>query len=259
METPKLIPSLLIYGIIGLCIFFLYKFFIEFEFVYLICGTLIPIIAFAVSSQYFGGGIFFSFVLIVSVLGIYFFDYPFTYLFGSFLVYYLMLKIIRCSSGLTGDYLSVRELSNLDNKFLNNFLNSSWYESHKDANPDDLDVNNLINQSFYKESVNPIIDLFIQKYPYYFNNSSYTKVKLLRIHGLGTLHGLPVPIVKNEDGPVSLATQLLLNIFGNIESINKYGVNTDKEELHIQSVYNLKRNSINSYGELSKDELSEFF
>jgi len=236
METPKLIPSLLIYGIIGLGIFFLYKFFRDFEFVYLICGTLIPLIAFAVSSQYFGGRNFFSLVLIGSVLGIYFLDYPYTYLFGSFLVYFLMIKFVRYSSGLTGDYISVQELSNLDNKFLSNFLNSSWYENEKNANPDELDVNNLINQHFYKESVNPIIDLFIQKYPAQFKNSSYTKEKLLRIHGLGTLHGLPIPIVKNEDGPVSVGTQLLLNIFGNIESINKFGIHTDKEELHIQLV-----------------------
>lgn len=259
MDTPKLIPSLLIYGIIGICIFFLYKFFIEFEFIYLICGTLIPMIAFAVSSQYFGGRVFFCFVLIGSLAGIYFFDYPYTYLLGSFLVFYLLLKMIRYTSGLTGDYISVQELSNLDHKFLNNLFNSSWYENHKNADPDELDVNNLMNQHIYKESVVPIIDLFIQKYPAQFKNSSYTKEKLLRIHALGTLHGLSVPVVKNEDGPVSIGTQLLLNIFGNIESINKYGVNTDKEELHIQSVYSLKRNSINSYGELSKDELTNFF
>jgi len=259
MENPKLIPSLLIYGIIGLCVYFVYKFITELDFIFLICGTLIPIIAFAVSSQYFFGRIFFSLVIIGSVIGIYFFDYPYNYLIGSFLFYYLTLKIIRYSSGLTGDYISVQELSNFDEKFLNNLFNSSWYENHKDANPDEIDVNNLINQHFYKESVIPIINLFIQKYPTQFKASSYTKEKLLRIHALGTLHGLSVPIVKNEDGPVSIGTQLLLNLFGNIESINKYGVNTDKEELHIQSVYNLKRNSINSYGELSKDELNKFF
>lgn len=258
METPKLIPSLLLYGILGLCIFFLYKFFIEFEFVYLICGTLIPIIAFPISSQYFGGRIFFIFVLIVSVIGIYIFDYPYTYLFGSFLIYYLMLKIIRYSSGLTGDYISVKELSNLDKIFLIKLLNSSWYENQKDFHSDNLDVNNLINQSFFQDSVNPIIELFIHKYPDHFKNGSYTNEKLLKIHALGTLHGLPIPIVKNEEGPVSIGTQLLLNIFENIESINRYDANTDKEELHIQSVYNLKRNSINLHGELSENELNEF-
>lgn len=113
-ETPDILPSIFTYGVVGLSFFFIVKFFINFNIIFLLSGTIVPLIAFTTSSQYFGGFIFATLLLIGSSFFTYYLNSPYNYLVGAFVAYYIMFKIIRYGFDLTGDYLS-------DNNFTKKF------------------------------------------------------------------------------------------------------------------------------------------
>jgi hypothetical protein len=65
-----------------------------------------------------------------------------------------------------------------------------------------------------------------------------------------------MPISKNEDGLISVGTQMILNVFGNIKSINQFDtLNVDNEQVFINSAKQLVQRSENEFGKVSHEEV----
>jgi hypothetical protein len=248
----QIISGVCISIVIGLSIYFIVIFFQNYDFVFLFCGVGIPIIALMISSQYFAGNSFTVSILIGSLIGVHYFNTPYNYLSGSLGAYFFLFKFIRWGSSLTGNYIDKGLLLGQDAKFISTVLNNEWF---KDKKPNEVTINDLLNQDFYNTSVTPIIEILILNNRTQFESSTYTKDKLLKIHAIGTMYGLPCPIIKTQEAFISTGTQLLLNIFANIKAINKSEVNTDHDNVHIQSVDILKRNSKNQFGEVTQEDI----
>jgi hypothetical protein len=257
MILKQILAGLFTFSIFGLSIYFIVMFFQDYDFTFLICGIVIPIISLLISSQYFAARIFTIIIVIGSIVGFYYVDSPYNYLPASLGIYLVLFKMIRLFSGLTGNYIDRKILIGQDFRFISELLNSDWFKNAKDKSPFELNIDELINQSFYKRSVIPIIDTLVDNNKTQFSSSSFSKEGLMKIHAIGTLHGLPLPVVKNPESITSTGTQLLLNIFGNIESINEFGVKTNAENVYVNATYSLKENSKRALGEVTSEELKK--
>jgi hypothetical protein len=68
MNYKQILSAVSTYLTIGLSIYFIVVFFRDFEFVFIVCGVVVPLIAMLISSQYFAGPIFRSFLSSVQFL-----------------------------------------------------------------------------------------------------------------------------------------------------------------------------------------------
>ena len=76
------------------------------------------------------------------------------------------------------------------------------------------------------------------------------------MHAIGIIHSLPVPISKNADGLVSIGSQLLLNTFSYLKTINNMKtIDFENDVLIISSIKQIITNSSSQFGDVSDEEL----
>jgi hypothetical protein len=231
-------------------------FFSDYNYIYLVAGILVPLIVMLTSSQYCAGNLIALIIILGGGIGFFYFDNPYSHLSGAFSVYLILFKVIRYGNDMTGNYIDRNVLFNSDMRFLNELLNSDWYENNKQKQSDEIDPEDLVNQQFYQSHVNTIIQTLVSNNLAEFHNSKYNSEVLLRLHAIGTIYTLPMPISKNEDGLISVGTQMILNVFGNIKSINQFDtLNVDNEQVFINSAKQLVQRSENEFGKVSHEEV----
>lgn len=234
------------------------EFFKDYEYAYLLAGILLPIFMMLLSSQYCAGTFISLIMMILGVLGYYYLNDPYKLIALSFSIYMAMFKIMRIGNNLEGNYIDKDILKNNDLCYLHELLNSDWYQENKDISSYEIQTNSLINQEFHQEYVNNIINVLVQNNVKYFSESAYSKDTLLRIHAIGIIKTLPIPITKNADGVISVGTQLLLNIFSNLKTINYMkSIDITDDNFIISSARQLINNSLNEFGPVSINEIEE--
>jgi hypothetical protein len=244
--------------VICLSIFLIWNFFKDYEYAYLLAGILLPIFMMLLSSQYCAGTFISLIMMILGVLGYYYLNDPYKLIALSFSIYMAMFKIMRIVNNLEGNYIDKDILKNNDLCYLHELLNSDWYQENKDISSYEIQTNSLINQEFHQEYVNNIINVLVQNNVKYFSESVYSKDTLLRIHAIGIIKTLPIPISKNADGVISVGTQLLLNIFSNLKTINYMkSIDITDDNFIISSSRQLINNSLNEFGPVSINEIEE--
>ena len=244
--------------VICLSIFLIWNFFKDYEYAYLLAGILLPIFMMLLSSQYCAGTFISLIMMILGVLGYYYLNDPYKLISLSFSIYMAMFKIMRIGNNLEGNYIDKDILKNNDLCYLHELLNSDWYQENKDISSYEIQTNSLINQEFHQEYVNNIINVLVQNNVKYFSESAYSKDTLLRIHAIGIIKTLPIPITKNADGVISVGTQLLLNIFSNLKTINYMkSIDITDDNFIISSARQLINNSLNEFGPVSINEIEE--
>lgn len=100
MGIKELLAAILTYAVIGLSIYFIYLFFGNYEFIYLICALIIPLVMMFLTSPFFAGYVFGSIVIIASALIYYQSEGSIKILALAFGLYYIMFKAIRYGNGL---------------------------------------------------------------------------------------------------------------------------------------------------------------
>ncbi len=256
--TNLVISTLATIAVICLSIFLIWKFFHNYEFIYLISGILLPILMIFLSSQYCAGTLAVSIVTILGILGYYYLNDPYKLIALSISIYMVMFKLIRLGNNLKGNYIDKDILMNNDLSYLHELLNSDWYQSNKDLTFREIPTYSLINQAFHKEYVNNIINVLVLNNMKDFSKSDYSKELLIRIHAIGIIHTLPIPISKNADGLVSTGTQLLINIFSNLKTINfMKTIDIEDYDVIVSSAHQLIRKSSNKFGTVSINEIEE--
>lgn len=244
--------------VICLSIFLIWKFFQEYEYAYLLAGILLPIFMMLLSSQYCAGTFVSLIMMILGVLGYYYLNDPYKLISLSFSIYMAMFKIMRIGNNLEGNYIDKDILKNNDLCYLHELINSDWYQENKDISLYEIQTNSLINQEFHQEYVNNIINVLVKNNMKDFSESAYSKEILLRIHAIGTIQTLPIPVSKNADGIISTGTQLLINIFSNLKTINYMkSIDITDDNFIISSARQLINNSLNEFGHVSINEIEE--
>jgi hypothetical protein len=244
--------------VICLSIFLIWNFFQDYEYAYLLAGILLPIFMMLLSSQYCAGTFVSLIMMILGVLGYYYLNDPYKLIALSFSIYMVMFKIMRFGNNLKGNYIDKDILKNNDLCYLHDLLNSDWYQKNKDLASYEIQTNPLISQEFHQEYVNNIINVLVKNNMKDFSESAYSKEILLRIHAIGTIQTLPIPVSKNADGIISTGTQLLINIFSNLKTIsNMKTIDIENDNFIISSAHKIISNSSYQFGPVSINEIEE--
>jgi hypothetical protein len=256
-EIMKLVFSISgIIIIICLSIFLIYMFFQDDKLIYLLAGIILPIFMMFVSSQYFAGPSFVLIIITSGIFGFYYLGEPYKLVALSISIYMAMYKLVRYGNDLKGNYIYKDIIKNNDLCYLNELFNSDWFKENKDKNPYNIQLNSLINQKFHKEYIGNIINILVKNNIDEFSKSRYSKDILLKMHAIGIIHSLPVPISKNADGLVSIGSQLLLNTFSYLKTINNMKtIDFENDVLIISSIKQIITNSSSQFGDVSDEEL----
>lgn len=251
------IAEITTFAVLGLSIYLIWIFFQDYQFIYLIAGILSPIILLMMSSQYCAGNLFALIVIAAGLVGYIYLDEPYKLVSASVAAYIILFKIIRYGNELTGNYIEKNAVQNHDLLFLNQLLNSEWYQENKNKDPNSINPESLINQNFHQRHIGQIIQTLMINNMAEFSKSGYSKENLFKLHSTGIIHTLPRPISKNANGLISTGTQMLLNVFGNLESINNMPSSyIENEALHIFSTNQLVERSANEFGIVTDDEVN---
>lgn len=252
----QIIGAIASFCVLSISFYFIWLFFQDYQFIYLFSAILIPIITMLISSQYCAGNLFALIVIGMGLLGYFYFDEPYGLVSGSVSAYMILFKLFRYGNELTGNYIDRYELKTHDHLFLNELLNSDWYQENKNKPPETVNKESLINQDFFQKHVGQIIQTLVMNKLEEFSESGYNKSNLFNLYSTGIIHTLPKPIVKTPEGIISTGTQMLLNVFANLNSINSMqSLDIENELLQILSANQLVERSANEYGIVTEEEL----
>ncbi len=256
--TNLILSTLATILVICLSIFLVWKFFQNYEYIYLLSGILLPIFMIFLSSQYCANALLSLIIMILGILGYYYLHDPYRLIALSISIYMAMFKIMRFGNNLKGNYIDKDILKNNDLCYLHELLNSDWYQLNKDLVSYEIQTNSLINQEFHQEYVNNIVNVLVKRNMKDFSESAYSKDTLFRIHAIGMIQSLPIPVSKNADGIISTGTQLLINIFSNLKTINNMKtIDIENDNFIISSAHQIISNSLNQFGPVSINQIEE--
>lgn len=238
-----LFTTLILYLVLGLSTFFIITFFLQYDSKFLVAAILFPVITYFLSSSYFAEPIVGLGVIGVGLAGYNYLDAYFGFLSLTFVIYFILFEVIRVSHSLTSGEYEKEEIKKADAKFMKELLRSEWFEKFKhdqtkkdSTNEYSIDlVEDLVNQNFYKSQINVITDTLYRIDPPGFIKSRLSKEGLMNIHAIATIHSLPMPIVKNEEGLVSVGTQMLINVHLKLKEISSMDTTDIFNELSIAS------------------------
>ena len=248
------ISSILVFGV---TIYFIYLFFSNYNYIYLICGIVIPILLMAMASQYCLGNLLVLILFVSSTITIFVADHPSDHLFAAISIYTALIYLIRYGKNMTGNYIQKKELQVLDIKFTQELLNSEWFSLNAHKAGDISLVKELCAQKCYETHVNEILKYLFITYKSNYVKSRLTIQDLNEIHALAIISSLPKPIIKNKEGLVSTGTQMLLNVSNNLGKINVLKLDISNRMSIVMSTADLVKNSTKEFGPVSDEQVEK--
>lgn len=237
--------------------FLIYMFFQDYNYSFLIAALLLPLIVLFTTTKYCLGVIGNLIFLVLGIIG-YFYLEGANSLISACLAGFAIIGFgVRYGIDFRFKQGAILLIQEKDRELLQWLFLSNWYSENRTLAPDEITPESLIKEPGYNEFLTPIIEAFVTNNFAAYQKSGFSAKDLVRLHAVGIIYTLPIPVSKNPEGIISTGTQLLLNVFTNIEMLSKHpslGINNDFR--NGMTAQQLVQRSKEIYGPVSETELN---